>query len=57
MFQRFSHPRVETKGRAEGMREKALEAAQKFLEAGVPAETVASCTGLNVDEIREMERK
>ena len=57
MFQRFSPPRVETKGRAEGMREKALEAAQKFLEAGVPAETVASCTGLNVDEIREMERK
>ena len=41
-------------GRAEGMREKALEAAQKFLAAGVPAETVAFCTGLSVDEIREM---
>ena len=48
----FAEGRAE--GRAEGMREKALEAAQKFLAAGVPAETVASCTGLNVDEIREM---
>jgi len=51
----FAEGRAE--GKAEGMREKALETAQKFLAAGVPAETVASCTGLNVDEIREMERK
>ena len=46
-----------SEGKADGMREKELETAQKFLAAGVPAETVASCTGLSVDEIREMERK
>ncbi len=36
-------------GMREGMREKALDTARKLLAAGIPAETVASCTGLSLD--------
>ena len=35
-------------GKAEGIQEKALEAAKKFKDAGVSVETIALCTGLPV---------
>ncbi len=43
-----------SRGRAEGIRENALDTARKFLSAGIPAETVASCTGLSLDEVGAM---
>ena len=40
------------KGRAEGEISKARDGAVKFIAAGVPAETIAACLGLSIDEVR-----
>lgn len=41
-------------GKTEGMMEKALDTAHKLLAAGIQPETVASCTGLSVEEVKSL---
>ena len=44
------------KGREEGMSEGILQTAVSALKQGIPAETVASFTGLSVTEIEQLHR-
>ncbi len=43
-----------TEGIAEGEMSKARDVAAKFIAAGISEETVASCTGLSMDELRSI---
>ena len=45
------------KGKAEGKAEEKLEAAQKLLQLGVPVETIATGTGLPLEEVQKMAKK
>ena len=42
-------------GREEGREEAVLQTAQKFLQAGVPADIVAKCTSLDFGNLEEVE--
>ena len=41
-------------GQAEGIEKKARDDARNFLAAGVSPEVIASCTGLNIEEVRDL---
>ena len=43
------------KGREEGLREKAIDAARAFLKLGIPVETVSEGTGLSPDEVKALQ--
>ena len=44
-------------GLAEGARKKAIETAKKLLEKNIPAETIAECTGLTLEEVDKLNQK
>ena len=41
-------------GLAEGARKKAIDTAKKLLEENIPAETIAKCTGLSLEEVNKL---
>ena len=41
-------------GREEGREEAVLQTAQKFLQAGVPADIVAKCTNLDLEKLKKL---
>ena len=41
-------------GRKEGREEAVLQTAQKFLQAGVPADIVAKCTNLDLETLKKL---
>ena len=45
------------KGRAEGVREKALETAEKLLPSGLSIEKIAEATGLSVEDVKKIAGK
>lgn len=44
----------EKRGLLAGERKKAIETARKMLEKNIPAETIAECTGLSLEEVNRL---
>jgi len=44
------------KGREEGKKEKAIEIAKNLLNAGVDIETISNSTGLDIEEIKKLQK-
>ena len=43
-------------GLAEGAKKKAIETARKLLEKNIPAETIAECTELSLEEVNKLNK-
>ena len=41
-------------GKAAGMKEKAVETARNFLKEGISAEIISRCTGLSLEEVKNL---
>ncbi len=49
--------RAKSEGISEGRQEKAVEAAVNFLKKNIPAETIAECVGLPLEQVKELAEK
>ena len=52
----FAREEGEARGEARGVAETSRRIAKNFLEAGVPAEQVAACTGLSAEQVEELRK-
>ena len=48
--------RGEKRGLIAGERKKAIETAKKLLEKNIPAEIIAECTGLSLEEVNNLKK-
>ena len=49
--------RAKSEGINEGRQEKAVEDAVNFLKKNIPAETIAECVGLSLEQVKELAEK
>ena len=48
---------ITRRAKNEGRQEKAVEAAVNFLKKNIPAETIAECVGLTLEQVKELAEK